>query len=83
MKVSQDEKEVLLAVEESLAKKTVGILFLKDEEFSSNRAGAAFPHKPGRRKPAPGTAGARERGRDLLIDHQEVRGDKQKTQAEI
>lgn len=36
MKVSQDEKEVLLAVEESLAKKTVGILFLKDEEFSSN-----------------------------------------------
>lgn len=36
MKVSQDEKEVLLAVKESLAKKTVGILFLKDEEFSSN-----------------------------------------------
>lgn len=36
MKVSQDEEEVLLAVEESLAKTTVGILFLKDEESSSN-----------------------------------------------
>lgn len=36
MKASQDEEEVLLAVEESLARKTVGMLLLKDEESSSN-----------------------------------------------
>lgn len=36
MKASQDEEEVLLAVEESLARKTVGMLLLKDEESSSD-----------------------------------------------
>lgn len=36
MKDSQDEEEVLLAVEESLARKTVGMLLLKDEESSSD-----------------------------------------------
>lgn len=36
MKASQDEEEVLLAVEESLAAKTVGMLLLKEEESSSD-----------------------------------------------
>lgn len=36
MEASQDEEEVLLAVEESLARKTVGMLRLKDEESSSD-----------------------------------------------
>lgn len=36
MKASQDEEEGLLAVEESLARKTVGMLLLKDEESSSD-----------------------------------------------
>ena len=36
MKASQDEEEVLLAVEESLARKTVSMLLLKDEESSSD-----------------------------------------------
>lgn len=36
MEASQDEEEVLLAVKESLARKTVGMLRLKDEESSSD-----------------------------------------------
>lgn len=36
MKASQDEEEVLLAVEESLARKTVSMLLLKDEVSSSD-----------------------------------------------
>lgn len=36
MKASQDEEEVLIAVEESLARKTVGMLLLKDEDSSSD-----------------------------------------------
>lgn len=36
MKASQDEEEVLLAVEESLAAKTMGMLLLKEEESSSD-----------------------------------------------
>lgn len=36
MKASQDEEEVLLAVEESLARKTMSILLLKEEESSSD-----------------------------------------------
>lgn len=36
MKASQDEEEVLFAVEESLARKIVGMLLLKDEESSSD-----------------------------------------------
>lgn len=36
MKASQDEEEDLLAVEESLARKTVSMLLLKDEESSSD-----------------------------------------------
>lgn len=36
MKASQDEEEVLLAVEESLAAKTVGMLLLKEESSSSD-----------------------------------------------
>lgn len=36
MKASQNEEEVLLAVEESLARKTVGMQLLKDEESSSD-----------------------------------------------
>lgn len=36
MKASQDEEEVLLAVEESLARKAMGMLLLKEEESSSD-----------------------------------------------
>lgn len=36
MKASQDEEEVLLAVEESLARRTMGMLLLKEEESSSD-----------------------------------------------
>lgn len=36
MKASQDEEEILLAVEESLARKTMGMLLLKEEESSSS-----------------------------------------------
>lgn len=36
MEASQDEEEVLLAVKESLARKTMGMLRLKDEESSSD-----------------------------------------------
>lgn len=36
MKASQDEEEVLLAVEESLARKTMSILLLKEEKSSSD-----------------------------------------------
>lgn len=57
MEASQDEEEVLLAVKESLARKTVGMLRLKDEESSSDldqRNTTAETHRTNRNSDNPG-----------------------------
>lgn len=57
MEASQDEEEVLLAVKESLARKTVGMLRLKDEESSSDldqRNTSAEAHRTKRNSDNPG-----------------------------